>query len=60
MIRNCGKRGLTNKGFPAKYAGRCDVCGKRFDVGDLICGATGAYSHKTCVYPVTVETYGNV
>jgi hypothetical protein len=54
------RRNLANHGFAAKFPGKCDVCREPFDKGDLICGATGAYSHKGCVYPVTTETYGDV
>lgn len=51
------RRRLTNRGFAAKWAGRCDVCGKAINVGDLITGAPGAYSHKGCTFSVTVEKY---
>ena len=42
----------SGRGFPAAYGGRCDVCGDRIHVGDLIAIAygmvAGAWAHADC------------
>ena len=43
--------------FPARYAGTCATCGRRFAVGDPIASVrvdkTSTYHHGACRYPAT-------
>ena len=43
--------------FPARYAGTCATCGRRFAVGDSIASVTvdkkSTYHHDACRYPAS-------
>jgi hypothetical protein len=39
---------LPGPAFPARYGGKCDVCGEGFHEGDLIRALAGSFVHDGC------------